>query len=62
MTTLGSLNEFCWMDLKIRDQSGTAAFLSQALGWQFAVDEADWRRVTKVIIDGYPDRQRQRPR
>ncbi|GAA2424591.1 hypothetical protein GCM10010421_08940 [Streptomyces glaucus] len=32
MTARGSLNEFCWMDLKVRDPSGTAAFLSEALG------------------------------
>ncbi|MCL7376483.1 VOC family protein [Streptomyces sp. 35G-GA-8] len=53
MTTLGSLNEFCWMDLKIRDQSGTTAFLSRALGWHFAVDEEDWRQAIKITIDGY---------
>ncbi|GGY84964.1 VOC family protein [Streptomyces nitrosporeus] len=53
MTPLGSLNEFCWMDLKTRDPSGTAAFLSQALGWCFAVDEEDWRQATKITISGY---------
>ncbi|MGH4035899.1 VOC family protein [Actinomycetota bacterium Odt1-20B] len=53
MTALGSLNEFCWLDLKTRDPSGAAAFLSQALGWTFAVDEEDWRRATKISVDGH---------
>ncbi|MFB9904414.1 VOC family protein [Allokutzneria oryzae] len=53
MTTLGSANEFCWMDLKTRDQSGTAAFLSEALGWRFAVDEEDWRQATKIAVGGH---------
>ncbi|NEE35572.1 VOC family protein, partial [Streptomyces sp. SID7982] len=45
MTRHGPLNEFCWMDLKTRDPSGTAAFFSAVLGWDFAVDETDWRRA-----------------
>lgn len=54
MTTgLGSANEFCWMDLKTRDLTGTADFFSQALGWHFAVDEEDWRKATKIAVDGY---------
>ena len=40
-TRLGSLNEFCWMDLKTRDLAGTATFFSKTLGWRFAVDEKD---------------------
>ncbi len=48
MTRHGPLNEFCWMDLKTRDPSGTAAFFSAVLGWDFAVDEADWRRAVKI--------------
>lgn len=52
-TRLGSLNEFCWMDLKTRDLAGTATFFSKTLGWRFAVDENDWRRATKVAIDGH---------
>lgn len=31
-TRLGSLNEFCWMDLKTRDLAGTATFFSKTLG------------------------------
>ncbi|GGZ29939.1 hypothetical protein GCM10010365_57970 [Streptomyces poonensis] len=41
------------MDVKVRDPSGTAAFLSEALGWCFAVDEEDWRQATKITIEGY---------
>ncbi len=48
MTRHGPLNEFCWLDLKTRDPSGTAAFFSAVLGWDFAVDEADWRRAVKI--------------
>ncbi|MFH8484836.1 VOC family protein [Streptomyces longisporoflavus] len=50
---LGSLNEFCWMDVKTRDLPGTAAFFSKALGWHFAVDEDDWRQATKISVDGH---------
>ncbi|MCF1592203.1 VOC family protein [Streptomyces muensis] len=50
---LGSLNEFCWMDLKTRDLPGTAAFFAEALGWRFAVDEEDWRKATKVATGGH---------
>lgn len=52
-TRLGSLNTFCWMDLKTRDLPGTATFFAKALGWDFVVDEADWRRATKVTVDGH---------
>jgi predicted enzyme related to lactoylglutathione lyase len=52
-TRLGSVNEFCWMDLKTHDLAGTAAFFSQALGWRFAVDEDDWRKATKATVDGH---------
>lgn len=45
---LGSSNTFCWMDLKTHDPSGTAGFFSAVLGWDFAVDEQDWRRATTV--------------
>lgn len=48
MTRHGPMNEFCWMDLKTRDPSGTAAFFSSVLGWDFAVDEEDWRRAVKI--------------
>lgn len=41
------------MDLKVRDPSGTAAFLSEALGWCFSVDEEDRRQATKITIGGY---------
>lgn len=50
---LGSLNEFCWMDLKTRDPAATAAFFSATLGWRFAVDEEDWRKATKVYVQGH---------
>ncbi|WP_369275386.1 VOC family protein [Streptomyces sp. R11] len=50
---LGSLNEFCWMDLKTRDLPGTAAFFSETLGWRFAVDEDDWRKATKTTVEGH---------
>lgn len=50
---LGSLNEFCWMDLKTRDLAGTANFFSKTLGWRFAVDEEDWRKATKIAVDGH---------
>lgn len=43
MTSLGSLNAFCRMDPETRDQAGTTAFFSEALGWRFALDEADRR-------------------
>ncbi|ONI87278.1 glyoxalase [Saccharothrix sp. ALI-22-I] len=49
----GSLNSFCWMDLKTHDVPGTAAFFSAVLGWRFAVDEDDWRRATKITAGGY---------
>ncbi|MER5834433.1 VOC family protein [Streptomyces sp. NPDC002130] len=52
-TRLGSLNEFCWMDLKTRDLAGTATFFRKTLGWCFAVDEKDWRKATKIAIDGH---------
>lgn len=52
MTWHGPTNEFCWMDLKTRDPSGTAAFFSSVLGWDFAVDEEDWRRAVKVTAGG----------
>ncbi|WP_328767959.1 VOC family protein [Streptomyces sp. NBC_00286] len=52
-TRLGSLNEFCWMDLKTRDLAGTATFFSRTLGWRFAVDEEDWRRATKIAVGGH---------
>lgn len=48
MTRHGPLNEFCWMDVKTRDPSGTAAFFAAVLGWDFAVDETDWRRAVKI--------------
>ncbi|MFB8218515.1 VOC family protein [Streptomyces anulatus] len=48
MTRHGPMNEFCWMDLKTRDPSGTAAFFSSVLGWDFAVDEEDWRRAVRI--------------
>ncbi|MFF7871591.1 VOC family protein [Streptomyces qaidamensis] len=51
-TRLGSLNEFCWMDLKTRDPAGTAALLSTTLGWRCAVDEEDWRKAVKVSVEG----------
>ncbi|MER5834881.1 VOC family protein [Streptomyces sp. NPDC002130] len=55
MTTRpGSSNEFCWMDLETRDPAGTAALLSKTLGWHFAVDEKDWRKATKITVDGHP--------
>lgn len=50
----GSPNEFCWFDLKTRDPAGTAAFFSKTLGWRFAVDEQDWRKATKISVDGHP--------
>ncbi|MFD5234504.1 VOC family protein [Streptomyces qaidamensis] len=53
-TRLGSLNEFCWMDLKTRDPAGTATLLSKTLGWRFAVDEKDWRKATQISVDGQP--------
>ncbi|WP_258198949.1 VOC family protein [Streptomyces sp. A244] len=51
-TRLGSLNEFCWMDLKTRDPAGTAALLSTTFGWRFAVDEEDWRKAVKISVEG----------
>lgn len=48
MTRHGPLDEFCWMDLKTRDPSGTAAFFAAVLGWHFAVDEQDWRKAVKI--------------
>lgn len=53
MTRHGPLNEFCWMDLKTRDPSGTAAFFSSVLGWESAVDETDWRRAVKFSAGGH---------
>ncbi|WP_433396677.1 VOC family protein [Streptomyces sp. CA-146814] len=53
MTRHGPLNEFCWMDLKTHDPSGTAAFFSSVLGWEFAVDEEDWRRAVKFSAGGH---------
>ncbi|MEU3207017.1 VOC family protein [Streptomyces cyaneofuscatus] len=53
MTRHGPLNEFCWMDLKTHDPSGTAAFFSSVLGWEFAVDEQDWRRAVKFSAGGH---------
>ncbi|MEU4174460.1 VOC family protein [Streptomyces sp. NPDC026589] len=52
MTRHGPMNEFCWMDLKTRDPSGTAVFFSSVLGWEFAVDEEDWRRAVKISAGG----------
>ncbi|MFJ3620761.1 VOC family protein [Streptomyces iakyrus] len=53
-TRLGSLNEFCWMDLKTRDPAGTAALFSTTLGWRFAVDEEDWRKAVKISVGDRP--------
>ncbi|MGW0787050.1 VOC family protein [Streptomyces sp. NPDC002911] len=50
---LGAIHEFCWMDLKTHDPSGTAAYFSAVLGWGFAVDENDWRRATTITADGH---------
>ncbi|CAO0835165.1 Protein N-acetyltransferase, RimJ/RimL family OS=Streptomyces microflavus OX=1919 GN=Smic_17340 PE=4 SV=1 [Streptomyces microflavus] len=36
------------MDLKTRDPSGTAAFFSAVLDWDFAVDEQDWRKAVTI--------------
>jgi uncharacterized protein len=47
------MTEFCWMDLKTHDVTGTAAFFAEALGWRFAVDEDDWRKATKISVDGH---------
>lgn len=47
------MNEFCWMDVKTHDLTGTAAFFEQTLGWRFAVDEDDWRKATKISVDGH---------
>jgi uncharacterized protein len=44
--------EFCWIDLKTRDVPATAAYFTAALGWTFAVDPDDWRRATKIGLDG----------
>ncbi|MEV0439692.1 VOC family protein [Streptomyces spectabilis] len=52
-TRLGSRTAFCWMDLKTRDLSGTAAFFSKVLGWRFEVDEEDWRRATRISVGGH---------
>lgn len=41
------------MDLKTRDVPGTAAFFSRTLGWHFAVDEDDWRKATKISVEGH---------
>ncbi|MGW0909593.1 VOC family protein [Streptomyces sp. NPDC002853] len=41
------------MDLKTRDPAATAAFFSATLGWRFAVDETDWRKATKIDVDGH---------
>ncbi|MEU7579460.1 VOC family protein [Streptomyces sp. NPDC041068] len=43
---------FCWMDLKTHDLPGTAAFFSAVMGWDFAVDEDDWRKATKIAVGG----------
>ncbi|NLU70718.1 VOC family protein [Streptomyces sp. HNM0574] len=53
ITRLGSLNEFCWMDLKTREVSRTAAFFADVLGWEFAEDEEDWRRAVRISADGH---------
>ncbi|MER7129620.1 VOC family protein [Streptosporangium saharense] len=53
MTKLGELHEFCWMDLKTYDIAGTATFFSAVLNWRFEVDEDDWRRTTKITVDGH---------
>ncbi|WP_203182231.1 VOC family protein [Streptomyces pratensis] len=50
---LGAHHEFCWMDLKTHDPSGTAAFFSAVLGWEFAVDENDWREAVTIFADGH---------
>ncbi len=48
MTRHGPLDEFCWMDLKTHDPSGTADFFSAVLGWDFAVDEDDRRKAVTI--------------
>lgn len=51
---LGSPGEFCWMDVKVRDLPGTAAFFAATLGWHLTVDEGDPRRSTKITTgDGH---------
>lgn len=45
-------SEFCWLDLKTRKPSATAAFFAAALGWEFAADPDDWRQATKIAADG----------
>jgi predicted enzyme related to lactoylglutathione lyase len=44
---------FCWLDLKTRDVTATAAFFSAELGWTFAVDPDDWRQATTIWLDGH---------
>ncbi|SOD62599.1 hypothetical protein SAMN06297387_106176 [Streptomyces zhaozhouensis] len=53
MNDPGPAHGFRWMDLKVTDPAGAAAFLSPALGWEFAVDETDWRRATVISVGGH---------
>ncbi|CAM5365409.1 hypothetical protein SALBM135S_08490 [Streptomyces alboniger] len=36
------------------DAAGTAAYFSKTLGRRFAVDGEDWRKATKIAVDGHP--------
>ncbi|MER5771478.1 VOC family protein [Streptomyces sp. NPDC001985] len=49
----GSLNGFCWLDLKTGDTAAAGEFFGAVLGWGFAVDEEDWRRAVKISAGGW---------
>jgi predicted enzyme related to lactoylglutathione lyase len=44
---------FCWVDLKTRDPSTTAAFFAAVLGWSFEMDRGSWRKATVIRTGGH---------
>ncbi|MEU3272993.1 VOC family protein [Saccharomonospora sp. NPDC006951] len=43
---------FCWLDVKTRDPAALDRFFARTLGWEFAVDEQDWRKATVISVAG----------
>ncbi|PXY25096.1 hypothetical protein BAY59_24000 [Prauserella coralliicola] len=50
---LGSVGEFCWLDLKTRDVEATSAFLSRTLGWEFTAGRLGERPMTLISTGGH---------
>ncbi|ASR39611.1 hypothetical protein BAY61_24270 [Prauserella marina] len=52
-TTRDRLFPFCWLDVKSHDPAALERFFVSTLGWEFAVDEQDWRKATVISVAGH---------